>query len=149
MEKVAGHPQPQRFGRKKRERQAMARAFVGKAVYSHPHTRATIEALRASPVFRRTCGFVRRIDVPSESTFSRALAEFAANGLGEKVHQVLVERWVKPELVGHISRDAPAIRGREKPRARLRPPKPAPRKKGHPRRGEMRVPKPETRVGGN
>jgi hypothetical protein len=53
---------------------------------------------------------------------------------------------VKPELVGHISRDATAIRGREKPTARLRPPKPAPRKKGRPRRGEVREPKPETRV---
>ena len=108
----------------------MARAFVGKAVYNHPHTRATIEALRASPVLRRICGFVRRTDVPSESTFSRAFAEFARMGLGERVHGALVERWVKPELVGHISRDATAIRGREKPTARVKPPKPAPRKKG-------------------
>lgn len=29
IEKVAGHNRPQRFGRKKRERQAMARAYVG------------------------------------------------------------------------------------------------------------------------
>src|SRR5665648_372774 len=134
IEKFVARP-AQRFGRKPWERQALARAFVGKALYNHPHTRATIEALRASPVFRRTCGFVTRADVPSESTFSRAFAEFAENGLGEKVHQVLVERWVKPELVGHISRDATAIRGREKPRARSRPPKPAPRKKGRLRRG--------------
>jgi len=126
IEKFAGRP-AQRFGRKPWERQTLARAFVGKVVYNHLHTRATIEALRASPVFRRICGFVRRIDVPSESTFSRAFAEFAENGLGEKVHQVLVERWVKPELVGHISRDATAIHGREKPTARVRPPKPAPR----------------------
>jgi len=72
IEKVAGHPQPQRFGRKKRERQAMARAFVGKAVYSHPTTRATIETLHASPNFRRICGFVMIGDIPSEATFSRA-----------------------------------------------------------------------------
>ena len=145
IEQFAGRPAP-RFGRKPWERQALARAFVGKAVYNHPHTRATLEALRASPVLRRICGFMRRSDVPSESTFSRAFAEFAERGLGEKVHQVLVERWVKPELVGHISRDATAIRGREKPMARLRPPKPAPRKKGRPRRGKVREPKPETRV---
>ncbi|MCK9378188.1 MAG: hypothetical protein M0P73_18870, partial [Syntrophobacterales bacterium] len=44
-----------RFGRKPRERQALARAFVGKAVYNHPNTRATIEALRAAPVLRRIC----------------------------------------------------------------------------------------------
>jgi hypothetical protein len=145
IEKFVGRP-VQRFGRKPWERQALARAFVAKAVYNHSHTRATIEALRASPVFRRICGFVRRVDVPSESTFSRAFAEFAGMGLGEKVHRALVEHWVKPVLVGHISRDATAIRGREKPTARLRPPKPAPRKKGPLRRGEVRAPKPETRL---
>jgi hypothetical protein len=140
IERFADRP-AQRFGRKPWERQALARAFVGKAVYNHPTTCATIEALKASPVFRRLCGFVRRVDVPSESTFSRAFAEFAELGLGEKVHQALVEHWVKPGLVGHISRDATAIRGREKPAARSRPPKPAPRKKGRPRRGEVREPK--------
>ena len=145
IEKFAGRL-PQRFGRKPWERPALARAFVGKAVYNQPHTRATIEALRTSPTFRRLCGFVRRTDVPSESTFSRAFAEFARMGLGERVHEALVARWVKPELVGHISRDATAIRGREKPTARVKPPKPAPRKKGRLRRGEVREPKPETRV---
>jgi hypothetical protein len=136
MEKFTGRPIRQ-FGRKPWERQALARAFVGKAVYNHPTTCATIEALRASPVFRRLCGFVRRVDVPSESTFSRAFAEFAALGLGERVHQALVAHWVKPELVGHISRDA---------MAKPQPPKPAPRKKGRPRRGEVRAPKAETRL---
>jgi hypothetical protein len=119
---------------------------VGKAVYHHPHTRATIEALRATPVFRRICGFVRRTDIPSEATFSRAFAEFAEIGLGEKVHAALVRQWVKPGLVGHISRDATAIEGREKPTAKPKPPKAAPQKKGRPRRGEVREPKPETRL---
>jgi hypothetical protein len=131
----------QRFGRKPWQRQTLARA-----VYNHPTTCATIEALKASPVFRRICGFVRRVDVPSEATFSRAFAEFAGMGLGEKVHEALVRQWVKPELVGHISRDATAIRGREKPTARVRPPKPPPRKRGRLRRGEIREPKPETRL---
>lgn len=136
----------QKFGRKPWERQALARAFVGKAVYNHPTTCATIEALRASPGFRRICGLVRQGQVPSESTFSRAFAEFTRLGLGEKVHAALVEQWVKPGLVGHISRDATAIEGREKPAAKPKPPKPAPRKKGRPRRGEVRAPKPETRL---
>jgi hypothetical protein len=105
---------------------------VGKAGYNHPNTRATIEALRVKPVFRRICGFV-----------TRASGEFAEIGLGEKVHQVLVDQWVTPELVGHISRDATAIKGRE---VKPRPEKSAPRKKGRPRRGEVREPKPETRL---
>jgi hypothetical protein len=145
IEKFVGRL-PRRFGRKPWERRALARALVAKAVYNHPHTRATMEALRAAPVFRRLCGFVRLADIPSESTFSRAFAEFAEMGLGEKVHQALVRQWVTPELVGHISRDATAIKGREKPTAKPKPPKPAPRKKGRPRRGEVREPKPETRL---
>jgi len=145
IEKFVRRP-GQRFGRKPWERQALARAFVGKAVYNHPHTRATIEALRASPVFRRICGFVGLAEVPSESTFSRAFREFAQMGLGEKVHQALVEQWVKPELVGHISRDATAIEGRERPQAKVRPEKPAPRRKGRPCRGEVREPRAESRL---
>jgi hypothetical protein len=145
LEKFVRRPEP-RFGRKPWERQALARAFVGKAVYGHPHTRATIEALRSAPVFRRICGFVGLAEVPSESTFSRAFAEFAKMGLGEKVHQALVAEWVKPELVGHISRDATAIEGREKPVVQPKPAKPGPRKKGRPRRGEVREPQAETRL---
>jgi hypothetical protein len=145
IEKFAGRL-PRRFGRKPSERRALARALVAKAVYNHPHTRATREALRGSPVFRRLCGFVRRRDIPSEATFSRAFGEFAEMGLGDKVHQALVAQWVRPELVGHISRDATAIKGREKPVAKVQPPKPAPRKKGRPRRGEVREPKAETRL---
>jgi len=145
IEKFAGRPS-QRFGRKPWERQALGRALVGKAVYNHPHTRTTIEALRGSPSFRRICGFVSLGDIPSEATFSRAFAEFAEIGLGDRVHEALVGQWVKPGLVGHISRDATAIEGREKPTAKPKPPKPAPRKKGRPRRGDVREPKPETRL---
>jgi len=86
---------------------------VAKAVYQHPHTRATLEALRASPVLRRICGFVRRADIPSEATFSRALAEFARSGLGEKVHAALVAEWVKiyryfgnPDVAAEIFQEA-------------------------------------------
>lgn len=145
IEKFVGRP-PQRFGRKPWERPALARTYVAKAVYNHPHTRATLEALRGSAVLRRICGFVRRTDIPSEATFSRAFAEFAQSGLGEKVHAALVAEWVRPELVGHISRDATAIEGREKPMVKPKPPKPAPRKRGRPPRGEGRSPKPETRL---
>jgi hypothetical protein len=145
IENFVGRPSP-RFGRPPWGRQAIARAFVGKAVYNHPHTRATLEALRNSPVLRRICGFVRRTDIPSEATFSRAFAEFAAMRLGEKVHEALVRQWVKPNLVGHISRDATAIAGREKPQRKTRTLKPSPRKKGRPRRGEGREPRAETRL---
>jgi hypothetical protein len=146
IEKFVPPSSPQRFGRKRSDRRAIARAFVAKAVYNHPFTCSTREALRTSRGLRRICGYGRRCDIPSESVFSRAFAEFAEMGLGERVHEALVAQWLKPVLVGHISRDATAIEGREKPVAKVRPPKPAPRKKGRPRRGEARAPKPETRL---
>jgi hypothetical protein len=135
IEKFLVSSSPQRFGRKKHDRRALARAFVGKAVYNHSFTCSTREALRTSRGLRRICGYARRGDIPSESVFSRVFAEFAEMRLGDKVHAALVEQFAQPGLVGHISRDATAIEGREKPMAKLRPPKPAPRKKGPPARG--------------
>jgi hypothetical protein len=146
IEKFVASSLPQRLGRKRHDRRALARAFVAKAVYNHPFTCSTREALRTSLGLRRICGYGRRCDIPSESVFSRAFAEFAKMSLGEKVHEAMVEKFAKPGLVGHISRDATAIEGREKPVAKVRPPKSAPRKKGRPRRGEVREPKPETRL---
>jgi hypothetical protein len=146
IEQFVAPSSPQRFGRKKHDRRALARACVAKAVYNHPFTCSTREALRTSRGLRRICGYARRCDIPSESVFSRAFAEFAKMRLGEKVHEAMVEQFAKPGLVGHISRDATAIEGREKPVAKVRPSKPAPRKKGRPRQGEVREPKPATRL---
>lgn len=134
------------FGRKLRERESIARSFVAKAVYGYPFTRSLIEALRTSPNLRRICGFEKVSDIPSESTFSRAFGEFAASGLGGKVHEALVAKWLKPELVGHISRDATAIEGREKPLKKEPKRQAVPRKKGRPRKGEQREPREETRL---
>ncbi len=103
------------FGRKLCDRESIARSFVAKSVYGYPFTSALIEALKTTPSLRRICGFKKVSDIPSESTFSRAFGKFANSGLGERVHEALVERSLKMELVGHISRDSTAIEGREKP----------------------------------
>jgi hypothetical protein len=135
----------QRMGRKLKERESIARSFVLKAVYGYPFTRTLIEALRTTPNLRRICGFGKVSRIPSESTFSRAFAEFAESKLGERVHEVLVERSLKPELVGHISRDSTAIEGREKPAKKLKKEKVS-RKRGRPAKGEEREPKEEKRL---
>jgi hypothetical protein len=134
------------LGRKLRERESIARSFTAKAVYGYPTTRALIEALKTTPNLRRICGFKSVRDIPSEATFSRAFAEFSDSRLGERVHEAMVERCVKPELVGHMNRDATAIKGREKPAKRLPKEKPAPKKRGRPANGEYREPKEQTRL---
>jgi hypothetical protein len=135
------------MGRKLLERESMARSFVAKATCGYPTTRALIEALKTTPNLRRICGFGSVSDIPSEATFSRAFAEFSESGLGDRVHESMVERFVKPELVGHISRDSTAVEGREK--AAKKPPKEkrSPKKRGRPAKGERREPKELTRLG--
>ena len=68
-------------GRPPEDRQALARAFLAKAVFDVPTTRALIERLQIDGTLRRLCGWTQAGAVPSEATFSRA---FAATGLPER-----------------------------------------------------------------
>ena len=125
-------------GCKPHDRQALARAFVAKALYRYPTTRDLLRALQSAVNLRRICGFITATPLPSESTFSRAFAEFAGSNLGNAVHDALVAEYLPDELIGHISRDSTAIVGREKPAKKdTKEPKP-PRKRGRPAKGEQR-----------
>jgi Transposase DDE domain/Transposase domain (DUF772) len=101
-------------GRPREDRQAIARAFVAKAVYNLETSRQLLERLSSDVSLRRICGWERLGGVPSEATFSRAFAEFADSGLPARVHAALIEQYQGPRLIGHISRDATAISAREK-----------------------------------
>lgn len=95
---------------------------------------------------RRVCGFPADEDIPSESTLSRAFAEFAGSGLGGRVHDALVKEYLAEELVGHISRDSTAIIGREKPAKKVVTEQKKIRKRGRPAKGEQREPAVEKRL---
>jgi hypothetical protein len=127
------------LGRPIKEREAIARAFIAKAVLNCQHTSSLRNALLSTPNLRAICGFARRRDVVSESTFSRAFAEYAKAGLGGMVHDSLVKEHLGNELIGHISRDATAIVGREKPAKKIKKAK-VPKKKGRPAKDEVRGP---------
>ena len=127
------------LGRPIKEREALARAFVAKAVLRYQHTCSLRNALLSAPNVRIICGFSKRQDVPSESTFSRAFAEYAKANLGTMVHDALVKEYLGSELIGHVSRDSTAITGREKPAKKIKPPKIA-KKRGRPAKGEKRPP---------
>lgn len=133
------------LGRKLKDREAIARAFVAKKVYKHKHTSLLIDELKRSPNLKRVCGFEETRSLPCESTFSRAFSEFAKSSLGDRVHNALVEAHLKTQLVGHISRDSTAIEGREKPVKKAKKEKKA-KKKGRPRAGEVREAKEEKRL---
>lgn len=127
------------LGRPIKEREAMARAFVAKAVLRYQHTSSLRHALLSTPNLRVICGFSKRQDVPSEATFSRAFGEYAKAGLGTLVHDRLVKEHLGTELIGHVSRDSTAIIGREKPAKKVKALKVA-RKRGRPAQGETRPP---------
>lgn len=136
-------------GRPLSERAALARAFVAKAVFNLPTTRLLIEMLGADKTLRRLCGWQRVGEVPGESTFSRAFAEFAASALPSRLHEALIRVTHADRLVGHISRDSTAIEAREKPAVKPDPAVPATepkRKRGRPRKGEVRPPPTPTRI---
>ena len=148
------------------DRRALARAFIAKVVYNMPTTRVLIDQVQSSPQLRRICGWERANDVPSESTFSRAFAEFAQSQLPQKVHAAVVKEHVSPEevVVMHISRDSTEIEAREKaaPKAETKSEgQPAPqaeakgeeqpasqskRKRGRPKKGEEPPAKEPTRM---
>ena len=58
-------------GRPPEDRIAVARAFVTKMVYDMATTRIVLDRLETDRTVRRLCGWERKEDVPSESTFSR------------------------------------------------------------------------------
>jgi hypothetical protein len=125
------------LGRPIKEREAIARAFVAKAVCKYQHTSSLRNELQSTPNLRFICGFARRRDVPSEATFSRAFGEFAKAGLGVIVHDALVKEYLSTELIGHVSRDSTAIVGRERPAKKIKRVKVA-KKKGRPAKGDIR-----------
>jgi len=134
-------------GRPREERAAIARSFVAKAVYNMPTTRALIDRIGCDEKLRRICGWEKKGDVPSESTFSRAFDEFSRTQLPASVHEALISRNLSDEIVGHISRDSTEIEAREKPRKKTNAegesnqssPK---RKRGRSKKGEERVKEP-------
>ena len=101
-------------GRPQQDRAALARAFIAKAVFQIDTTRALRERLANDRALRRLCGWESIRALPSEATFSRAFAEFAEGALPSRLHEALITDTMQEQLVGHVSRDATAIEGREK-----------------------------------
>lgn len=129
-------------GRPPENRAALARSFIAKAVLNFSTTRMLLDRLVLDVKLRRICGWEGNL--PSESTFSRAFAEFAHEGLPAKVHEALIVETHEDRLVGHVSRDASAIEAREKAQAKAKPAASSPRRRGRPKKGEVR-PAPEPR----
>lgn len=128
------------IGRPPKDRRAIARAFVAKAVYNLAHNEMLLELLTNDPVLRQLCGFQEFSKLPGTSTLSRAFTEFARGGLLDQVHEALVREHLGEQLVGHVSRDSTDIPAREKPVRRVKVARPK-KRPGRSKKGE-----PSTRV---
>jgi hypothetical protein len=102
------------IGRPSKDRYAVACAFVAKAVYGFTTTTQLLERLGQDSQLRQICGWNLVRQVPHESTFSRAFAEFAQMELPQFVHETLIRETQKDRLIGHIARDSTAIEARER-----------------------------------
>ena len=134
-------------GRPPKERAAVARAFVAKAVHNIPTTRSLLDRLACDKKLRRICGWEQKGEIPSESTFSRAFAEFSESQLPACVHQIMISEKLSDDIVSHISRDATEIEGREKPPKETKTEaksddKMPKRKLGRPKKGEESIKEP-------
>lgn len=132
-------------GRPAHDRAKLARAFLAKAVFHLPHTRALLEHLAQDLVLRRLCGWETKAQIPDETIFSRAFAEFARSEFPQRVHAALVQRTQSERLVGHILRDSTAIEVREKPGPKPQPAAPAARRP-HRKAGATKRPEQMTRL---
>jgi len=141
-----GYARGRGVGKPEVDRCALACAFLAKAILNLLTTRALIDRLQADYKLRRLCGFDLRFALPSEATFSRAFAEFAATELIERVHARMIEDTLGEQLIGHISRDSTAIEAREtiarQDNAEAALPVKPKAKRGRPSKGEVR-PAPE------
>jgi hypothetical protein len=141
-------------GRPRKTRTAIARSFVAKMVYNMTTTRALCDRLHSDKSLRRICGWENPRQIPSEATFSRAMAEFADTKLPQRAHEALIEKtYVKTDtIVMHNSRDSTAIEAREKPirknntsSAEDEGSKPK-KRRGRPKKGEEKPTKEPTRI---
>jgi hypothetical protein len=101
-------------GRPQRDRQAIAAAFVAKAVLGLSTTRQLLNRLQTDDALRKLCGWDLAHHVPHEATFSRAFAQFAQMELAQFTHEALIAETLKDRLVGHIARDSSAIEAHER-----------------------------------
>lgn len=123
------------LGRPAKDRQALASAFVAKAVYGLETRRQLLQRLRQDRQLRCLCGWTSG-PLPHESTFSRALEEFAETELPQRLHEALILHTQQGRLIGHIARDSTAIAARERFEGSPKHKSIPKRKRGRPRKSE-------------
>ena len=96
-------------GRPEEDRAALARAFIAKAVFDIPTTRALIERLEVDGRLCRLCGWSGAGRLPSEATFSRAFPDDGGRRcvcVGLCLGPMVRLRPAPPPMGGHLAETA-------------------------------------------
>lgn len=101
-------------GRPPKNRIAVARSFLAKAVFNMPTTAHLVDRLNNDKTLRTICGFESQSQIPVESSFSEAFSLFANLNLPQIAHEFLITKSFDNEIVEYTIKDASAIKGREK-----------------------------------
>ena len=102
-------------GRPLASRESILKLFFMKAFLNLPTTNFARDLVLCAYSWRRICGFEFTGEVPSESTRSRAFAEFSGNNAIVSIHSGLLKAYVKDTrtLLCNVSNDSTEIKARE------------------------------------
>ena len=101
-------------GRKPSSRLAIFKLLLMKHVWNWPETKDALGEVRRSPALRRLCGWEAQSDIPSESTVSRAFADFALDKTADDLLARFSGKIFEGRIVLHRSIDSTEIDARER-----------------------------------
>ena len=122
-----------------KDREEIARAFIAKSVYNFQTTRDLIDRLHCDRVLRIVCGWRYKNDIPSESKFSRVFKELSEMQIAQKAHEQFVKEYLSDKTFFYNAIDSTKIPLRQKP-VKNKKEKPKLKKRGRPKKGEIREP---------
>ena len=122
-----------------KDREEIARAFIAKSVYNFQTTRDLIDRLHCDRVLRIVCGWRYKNDITSESKFSRVFKELSEMQIAQKAHEQFVKEYLSDKTFFYNAIDSTKIPLRQKP-VKIKKEKPKLKKRGRPKKGEIREP---------
>ena len=122
-----------------KDREEIARAFIAKSVYNFQTTRDLIDRLHCDRVLRIVCGWRYKNDIPSEYKFSRVFKELSEMQIAQKAHEQFVKEYLSDKTFFYNAIDSTKIPLRQKP-VKIKKEKPKLKKRGRPKKGEIREP---------
>ena len=124
-----------RFGRPRYDDLPIFRAYLAKHIFQIEKNNLLRQRLLSDANLRHICGFKK---VPSESTFSRRLDSFSRLHLPESTLAQMVRAYHEGMLVRVIGRDSTTIAAREKTATKKKCEEKHKRKRGRPRKNEVK-----------